>query len=62
MKIYLRVHKDQGYHVAHLWSKHIKEQIIETVTLRATTMTAALANLPSSPHFGSKKFIHAAYM
>ena len=31
MKIYLRVHKDQGYHVAHLWSKHIKEQIIETV-------------------------------
>ena len=31
MKIYLRVHKDQGNHVVHLWSKHIKEQIIETV-------------------------------
>lgn len=31
MKIYLRIHKDLGQYVAHLWSKHIKEQIIETV-------------------------------
>lgn len=31
MKIYLRVLADQGYCVANLWSKHIKEQIIETV-------------------------------
>ena len=31
MKIYLRVHKDQGHNVVNLWSKHIKEQIIETV-------------------------------
>ena len=31
MKIYLRVHKDHAQHVVHLWSKHIKEQIIETV-------------------------------
>ena len=31
MKIYLRVHKDQGQNVVNLWSKQIKEQIIETV-------------------------------
>lgn len=31
MKIYLRIHKDLGQYVVHLWSKHIKEQIIETV-------------------------------
>ena len=31
MKIYLRVHKDYAQYVVHLWSKHIKEQIIETV-------------------------------
>ena len=29
MKIYLRVHKDQGQYVVNLWSKHIKEQIIK---------------------------------
>lgn len=31
MKIYLRVHKEQGWHVCHFWTKYIKEQIIETV-------------------------------
>ena len=32
MKIYLKVKKDNAYHVDSLWSKHIKEQILETVT------------------------------
>ena len=31
MKIYLKVKKDNAYCVASLWSKHIKEQILETV-------------------------------
>ena len=31
MKIYLKVKKDNAYHVDSLWSKHIKEQILETV-------------------------------
>ena len=31
MKIYLKVKKDNAYRVDSLWSKHIKEQILETV-------------------------------
>lgn len=31
MRIYLKVKKDNAYHVTSLWSKHIKEQILETV-------------------------------
>lgn len=31
MKIYLKVKKDNAYCVASLWSKFIKEQILETV-------------------------------
>lgn len=31
MKIYLRAYKDHAQYVCNLWSKHIKEQIIETV-------------------------------
>ena len=31
MKIYLKVKKDNAYRVASLWSKFIKEQILETV-------------------------------
>lgn len=31
MKIYLKVKKDNAYQVTSLWSKHIKEQILETV-------------------------------
>ena len=31
MKIYLKVKKDYAYQVTSLWSKFIKEQILETV-------------------------------
>ena len=31
MKIYLKVKKDNAYQVTSLWSKFIKEQILETV-------------------------------
>ena len=31
MKIYLKVKKDNAYRVDSLWSKRIKEQILETV-------------------------------
>ena len=31
MRIYLKVKKDNAYHVTSLWSKHIKEQILETI-------------------------------
>ncbi len=58
MKIYLRVHKDQGYHVAHLWSKHIKEQIIETVNFACDNHDGCIGEPALFPTFWQQE-IHS---
>lgn len=58
MRIYLRVHKDHGYHVAHLWSKHIKEQIIETVNFACDSHDGCIGEPALFPTFWQQE-IHS---
>lgn len=54
MKIYLRSYKDLGLNACHPWSKHIKEQIIETVNAICDESSLYLGNRAFFPTFWQK--------
>lgn len=58
MKIFLRVYKDLGLKACHLWSKNIKEQIIETVNAVCDESSRYMGNKCFFPTFWQKD-IHA---
>lgn len=58
MKIYLRVYKDYGLKVIHLWSEHIKEQIIETINLVCDDYDGCIGDSDFFPTFWQQD-IHA---